>query len=406
MRGIFELLVQKSIKKAAKRIALCFVERSRIFFVSFPDKVVVQFDFPTSAVSDADVVNKEEYRSAVFEWVRSNPLKVSDIIYVVSENLIFSKDYKPDSKMRGPSQEMLNSFIEVVPFQRVYTSKISNKDGSTKLVVTNKDIVSVVVRAFDFVGFNSLGVFPEFSIISDSADPTNSQNILDQAQKHVDLYTVHPYDGFAFYTSSEPQAKPLSQMSVTEAAQAPINPLVAVVVVVVIVGFALYFVYWKFEQIRIAEIAATRQRIEMLAAEQSKNNKPVPVSAETVVQNQPTQAPVTQIAEPTKSLAKAKIQIVYSDSTARIYELVRSSIVNTYGYEVDGAITSNQTQEGKILVNDKTVDSVITNVKNILDSAKVSYGQTSRASIDEYDLVLTIGKTSPEAPTQVITTKP
>lgn len=397
MRNLFELLVPKSIKKVVKRIAVCFIDRDKILFVSFPDKVVKEFDFPPSAVSDADVVNKEDYRAAVFEWVRDNSPKVSDIIFVASEHMVFTKDFRPSSKMRPPSQETLSSFVEVVPFQRVYISKTVSKDGSIKMIVTNRDIVSVVVRAFENNGFVSLGVFPEFATLSSSADAITPQNFVDQARKHADLLTLHPYTQSAFNTSLEQQQKPITQMSVSEAAKQPINPAVAVIIVLVMVGGAIYFIYWRFEQVRASEIEATKKRIELIAAKQRKPTGtktdivPVVATKETIT------ATISASITPIQVVSKARIQIIYADSSMRLYELVKSSIVATYGYEVVGELSSVTPDENRLLIGEKTSDSTVQNIKGVLSSANVNLALSSKANVEGFDMVLTLGKISPEA---------
>lgn len=394
MKNLFELLVPKSIKKAVKRIAMCFIDRDKILFVSFPDKVVKEFNFPQSAVSDSDVVNKEEYRSAVYEWVRDSSLKTSEILFVVSEHMVFSKDFRPNSRMKPPSQETLSSFVEVVPFQRVYISKTISKDNSVKMVVTNRDIVSVVMRAFETLNFVSVGVFPEFAILSDSAETVTPQNFVDQARKHIDLLTLHPYAQSAFNTSLEPQQKPLTQMSVSEAAQQPINPIVAVAIVLVMVGGAIYFIYWRFEQVRSAEIEATKKRIELLAAKQktpsSTKTDFVPVAA--ISQ----QTATTSATTTPQTVAKAKVQIIYADSSARLYELVKSSIVATYGYEVVGELSPTTPTENRLLISEKTPDTTVESIRRVLSSANVNLSQSSKVSIDEFDMVITLGRITPE----------
>ena len=395
MKNLFELLVPKSIKKAVKRIAMCFIDRDKILFVSFPDKVVKEFNFPQSAVSDSDVVNKEEYRSAVYEWVRDSSLKTSEILFVVSEHMVFSKDFRPNSRMKPPSQETLSSFVEVVPFQRVYISKTISKDNSVKMVVTNRDIVSVVMRAFETFNFVSVGVFPEFAILSDSAETVTPQNFVDQARKHIDLLTLHPYAQSVFNTSLEPQQKPLTQMSVSEAAQQPINPIVAVAIVLVMVGGAIYFIYWRFEQVRSAEIEATKKRIELLAAKQktpsSTKTDFVPVAA--ISQ----QTATTSATTTPQTVAKAKVQIIYADSSARLYDLVKSSIVATYGYEVVGELSPTTPTENRLLISEKTPDTTVENIRRVLSSANVNLSQSSKVSIDEFDMVITLGRITPEA---------
>jgi len=297
--------------------------------------------------------------------------------------------------MKPPSQETLSSFVEVVPFQRVYISKTISKDNSVKMVVTNRDIVSVVMRAFETFNFVSVGVFPEFAILSDSAETVTPQNFVDQARKHIDLLTLHPYAQSAFNTSLEPQQKPLTQMSVSKAAQQPINPIVAVAIVLVMVGGATYFIYWRFEQVRSAEIEATKKRIELLAAKQktpsSTKTDFVPVAA--ISQ----QTATTSATTTPQTVAKAKVQIIYADSSARLYELVKSSIVATYGYEVVGELSPTTPTENRLLISEKTPDTTVENIRRVLSSANVNLSQSSKVSIDEFDMVITLGRITPEA---------
>ncbi len=403
MRNLFELLVPKSIKKAVKRIALCYIDRSKIVLVTYPDKVVKEFDFPKTTVSDGDVVNKEEYRAAISSWVHDSSLKVSDIIFVVSENLVFTKDFRPDGRMRQPMQESFNNFVEVVPYQRVYVSKILSKDGSMRMIVTNRDIISVIMRAFETLGFMPLGAFPELSVMNDSMDSINSQNVIDLARKHIDILTLHQYTQNAFRISDISQ-KPITQMSVGEAAQQPINPFVAAAIVSLIMMLVLGVAYWRFEDMKKVEMVATQKRIEELVAKQNQMNKKedtlVNVSANTSAQ---TAVPTIS---PTVAVSKVRVQVIYTPSSTRGFELVKSSITETYGYEVVGELTQNESVESRLLTNASTQESVIRNIQKILDSANVSTQNTTKTNIDGFDVVVTLGKITPTAPSPVVSTTP
>lgn len=396
MRNLLELLVPKSIKKAVKRIALCYISRSKIMLVTYPDKVVKEFDFPKTTVSDGDVVNKEEYRTAIASWAHENSLKVSDMLFVISENLVFTKDIRPDGRMRQPPQEIINSFVEVVPYQRVYVSKIINKDGTIRVIVTNRDIIYVIMRAFEALGFVSLGAFPELSVINNSMESINNQNTLDLARKHIDILTLHQYSQNAFHTSDVIQ-KPITQMSVSEAAKQPINPFVAAAIVSLIVVFVLGVAYWRFEDMRKAEMVATQKRIEELVAKQNQLNSRDSLTQVTANAN-------TIPATPTVTTPKIRIQVIYTSSSARGFELIKSSLTETYGYEVVGETTQNESIESRILTNTTTQDFVTRNIQRVLETANISMGGVSKTKVDDYDVVVTLGRIIPSAP--IHTTSP
>ncbi len=399
MRGIFELLVPKSIKTAVKRISLCFVSRDGLIFVSFPDKSVKEFTFPQSAVSDADVLNKEEYRSAIFEWVHNSVLKISEIIFVVSENLLFSKEFESEKMGKSILQQETSSFIEVVPFQRVYLAKVTSGNGRSKIIVTNRDVVHVIVRAFESLGFTNIGIFPELSSVSDSADGITSENAIDQARKHIDLYTLKKFSQNAFQSSLSSISKPVNQMSVGEAAQQPVSPAMAIIAVILVVGASLFLAYWNFEQTRQKDMLAIKKRIELLSAKTANNassgeNKNVPekVSANNVVPAE-TLAPKED-----KEKKMYKIQVLYTDDSLKLFEMLKASITTTYGYEVTGEVTSSVSSESRILMDQRTPKSVLEEVKKVMDSLKIVYSSSTETKSEDFNIVILLSPPKPIAP--------
>lgn len=398
MRSIFELLVPKSIKTAVRRISLCFISRNKLIFVSFPDKSVKEFSFPQGTVSDADVLNKEEYRSAVFEWVHNSVLKISEIIFVVSENLIFSKEFEADKIGKSIFQQETSSFIEVVPFQRVYLAKTSNSRGKSTIMITNRDVVHVIVRAFESVGFTNIGIYPELSLVSASASGIDSENVVDRARKHIDLYTLKAYSQNSFQASLSSISRSASQMTVSEAVQQPISPAIATIVVVIVVGASLLLTYWNFEQTRQKDMLAIKKRIELLSTKTATSNsnleskdKPETVSAKG---ESPTVTPT-----PVKETKRVyKIQVLYTEDSLKLYEMLRASITTTYGYEVSGEVTSNVSTESRILMDQRTPKSVLDEVKKVMDALKIVYSSSIDSKSEDFNIVILLSPPKPIAP--------
>ncbi len=396
MRGIFELLVTKNITKATKRMAVCFVQRNKLIFMSFPDKTVKEFTFPQTAVADADVVNKEEYRRAVFEWTQGSAFRISDIMFLVSSELCFSKEIKNQTeKGHGSENETpISMFIDIVPYQHVFVAKNTTKDGTTQVVVSNKDLVLPLMHVFESIGFVTVGAFPELSVFSSSVQPLDEARFSDDVYKQVELYSLHTYVQYAFHTNADTHNKPITQMSVSEAAQQPINPLVAVVIVILMFGVGAYIMYWQFEQVRRDEMVATSKRIEKIAEQQAKlmnaqTSAPVLVAAPaTVASNAATQ----------KSVTATKVQIVYSEKTARVFDLVKASLVATYGYEVVGERSQSLPTGSNTLLSAKgTATQVRENVLKVLASVDI-VPEVRESSVDGYAMVLTLTEYAPSAP--------
>jgi hypothetical protein len=404
MRNLIEILLSRSIKKVIKRVAVCLISRDGLLLVTYPDKVIRETSFVSSAVADLDVVDKEELRLAISHWLKETTPKMSDIVFVASSSIVFTKDFAP--LRRGSiSQEAINTFIELVPFQRTVTSRIANKDGSVRMCVSNRDIISTVVKTFEACGFTNLGVYPELCVTSTSQDAIVKDNFIDQSRKHIDLLISPQYEQTAFKQVSNIAHKSLTQMSVAEAARQPINPFVAVAIVIIMIGVTVFVIYWQYEQNKISEMAATRKRIELLVAKQNetKNNNKEDLALTKV-------SAISQITPSPQSNSNnqkvvPKIQIVYSNSNQRLFDLLKSSISNTLKFEVYSQIASQDSTTTKILQGNNISSSDIDNLQKILSSVGIDGAISTKAEIENYDIVISLGPIVPKAlptePTQV-----
>jgi hypothetical protein len=203
-------------------------------------------------VMDGDVMKKDDFRNAFITWLSESGIKVADTVCIVNTSAIFEKTIPPDPKSRTVDTSGVTAFIESIPFQHVATMKKQMKDGSVKVIVANKDLLSSIYHGLEKSAHNMLGIFPELSSTTDNAIPTQNTDIVEQAKKHLTLYSLKNTQQYIFDIFPH-NHKSLTQMSVSEAAQQPVQPWVVVAVVALLIagGVGVWPCSTKFDKDRL-----------------------------------------------------------------------------------------------------------------------------------------------------------
>ncbi len=158
---------------------IIFLERDRFYL--YNGGSILSLNIPAQVLPDLDVKDKDALFNLVTTFIQNNKLEPSQLFFVVSEAVCFSKDFP----VRDPTdvtgvQTSSQAFIDAVPFNSVL-SKIYKTQTVYRVVAINQELVDVIVDAFIHKGFGltaivPANIYPEFGI---------SRELTDKFAKHI-----------------------------------------------------------------------------------------------------------------------------------------------------------------------------------------------------------------------------
>jgi len=121
---------------------------------------VINLNFPVNILPDLDVKNKDALFNLVTAFIQDNKLQPSQLFFVISEAVWFSKDFPiKDPTDIARVQANSQAFVDAVPFNLVL-SKTYKTQTVYRVVATNQELVDVIVDAFIQKGFGLTAVVP------------------------------------------------------------------------------------------------------------------------------------------------------------------------------------------------------------------------------------------------------
>lgn len=357
-------------------------------------------------VLDGDVINRDDLRTALSAWLVESTIKLAETLFVVDKSLIFDTTLTPDPRTKLVDLSIADSFIDSIPFQRMTIIKRPMKSGVVKVIATNKDLVSVIEHAFEKEGYEVLGMFPDLNVVSENINNAQFEDVVEKAKRHLLIYTVKNAQQLAF-SLTPLQKKPLTQMSVSEAVQQPVQPGVAVAIVLILVVCAIGVGYWQYYEARQQQISISRKRIQ-LAMEKKKNTDatsttPIHVAAKQPTPSAPTSKPLSsppssKDSSPSVEIRATNIQILYTSQTEKLYESIKTAMTKTNEYKVMGQMETRELTENRIFVAAYLDPDTVGKIVDTIRSAGVTATQ-KQATIEGYDVVVELGLYAPTAPT-------
>ncbi|MBP6993858.1 hypothetical protein KBB12_01295 [Candidatus Woesebacteria bacterium] len=403
----------QTIKRQVVHKNVLFIDKTKLTCVVLPDKSVKEYIYPQDMVMDGDVMKKDDFRNAFIQWLIESGIKVTDTICIVNASAVFAKTIPPDPKNKTTDGAAINAFIDVVPFQHVATFKQRLKDNSVKVVVANKDLLLSIFHGLEKSANNMLGIFPELSLTAEAPTTPQEEDVVEKARKHLMLYTLKNSQQYIFdiFPSTH---KSLTQMSVSEAAQQPVQPWVVVAVVALLIAGGGGVWYMQYYQVRQTQIALARKRAQLLAEQQSVQTpdtgaqKMVPVSAADMSTPSATIIPTGSASEsatltttdtpdesPTPRLIR--VQIVYNSQTQKLFDDIYNKLRQAGQYQISNQSSGRDTGENTLLLSSSLDAESVARITNAIQEVGIQTN-TKEAAIDGFDAVIELGIYSPVAP--------
>jgi hypothetical protein len=396
-----QLPVTKTIKRQVVHKNVVFIDKTKLTFVVLPDKSITEYIYPQDMVMDGDVMKKDDFRNAFITWLSESGIKVADTVCIVNTSAIFEKTIPPDPKSRTVDTAGVTAFIESIPFQHVATMKKQMKDSSVKVIVANKDLLSSIYHGLEKSAHNMLGIFPELGLTTDNAIPNQNIDIVEQAKKHLTLYSLKNTQQYIFDIFPH-NHKSLTQMSVSEAAQQPVQPWVVVAVVALLIAGGVGVWYMQYYQVRQGQIALARKRAQLLAEQQSvqtTDSNPTdikPVSA--LVSETPVPSSIaTESAELSPTPKLLRVQILYTSQAQKLFDDVNNKIRQAGKYQISNQLSTRELEENRILFSPSLDTSSTVEITNLVSEVGIQ-ATTKQVTIDGFDIVIELGIYSPVAP--------
>lgn len=393
---------------------MLFIDKTSATFVILPDKVVKEYTYPQDMVMDGDVMKKDEFRNAFMKWVTDSNIKVSETLCIVGTTALFEKVLMPNLRTKAVDTNVISSFIDSIPFQHTVTMRKVSKDGSTTVIVANRDLISSIYHGLEKAGFSILGMFPELAPALENATPIRQGDIIERAKKHIELYTLKNADQHMFELTTHSH-KSLTQMSVTEAAQQPVQPWVAVMIVLLLVGGAVGIGYFQYFQARQEQILLARKRTQLLAQQQlaaveesggtgitriSASSSATPSLLTSISPNPISSGSAEQSLVPTISTNSAllRVQILYTSQAQKLFDDVYDRLRKSGQYQISNQVSSRSILENRVLVSPSLDAEQTTQLSTIVQETGIQT-TSKQATIDGYDVVIELGSYSPSVPT-------
>jgi hypothetical protein len=166
------------------------VTRDRLALASKVNAEPLVFKFTPEMISDLEVVNKEELRIKLHDFIVENKIKPAPLIIILEESVFFAKDY-PGAE---PSMDEVQSFIDTVPFAGV-SSKVFKMNNGHKLVVINRDLYQSLQQVFEKLQFPLLSVVPGFVLTTINAPLQFSADSSRIIYKKLDIVLASSFAG-------------------------------------------------------------------------------------------------------------------------------------------------------------------------------------------------------------------
>ena len=150
-------------------------------FALFDDKTkgVFQFNFKSEVAKDLEVISIDQLKLQIKSFVESNKITPSGLIMVISQSMLFEKDFAllPKEQLEIEIQK----FLDNIPFEHV-SSKTFQYEKGYRVVAANSHFFESIKNAFEALGFIVVTVMPSvaFGNIAESLNLETIKIILNK----------------------------------------------------------------------------------------------------------------------------------------------------------------------------------------------------------------------------------
>lgn len=136
------------------------ITSTKLEFCSSSSPTPLIFPFPPTAVSEMEIINKEELKAKLQAFFSEHQIHAAPVVLIMGESMYYSKDYLTAIP---PAQEDIQKYLDLVPFSsisyRVYRLPIGHR-----LVVINREFYESFKTTLLSLGFSIASVVPAFIV--------------------------------------------------------------------------------------------------------------------------------------------------------------------------------------------------------------------------------------------------
>jgi hypothetical protein len=137
--------------------SVLYIEREH-FQLSIETRAdVVQYVYPPEFISNLDIIHPEHFKQNLTEFIKKNNLIFTNVLIVLSNTVVFEKDFKPEE------QNKIQEYLDNVPFETIGLLKIPAPTG-IKVIVANATFYTLLAEVFSQFGINIDYVIPESAL--------------------------------------------------------------------------------------------------------------------------------------------------------------------------------------------------------------------------------------------------
>ncbi len=160
-----------------------FVERSGIFYYGGNVHAVVFFPYPQGVVTDLEIVNAEDLRTQLHNWIKTNKIEPTLCAILFASNSTFLKEI-PLTEPLEKREELKKTFVDLVPFNETLFAEYTF-DKSIIVAVVNKRLTIILRDIIQEAGFSVENIAPAAALYGASQlngfDANTAQDVLKKA---------------------------------------------------------------------------------------------------------------------------------------------------------------------------------------------------------------------------------
>lgn len=147
-----------------------FLVRDRFYL--YDGRAVLTLEFPVNIVHDLDVKDRDGLYNLISSFIQNNKLVPSQLFFILSESVCFSKDFTVGSPAEAAKTEAeTKEFIDAIPFSSV-VAKVYKTANTLRVVGSNQDLIDTIFDAFETKGFGvsalvPANIFPDFGMAAE-----------------------------------------------------------------------------------------------------------------------------------------------------------------------------------------------------------------------------------------------
>jgi hypothetical protein len=168
---------------SAKKPAIIYIKRDRLDYWNNDNPQPLSFLFPPDQVKDMEVLNATAFEISLQSFIERSKISPCKITIILSDQVYFEKQL-PDNIAAFEKDDVINSFLDIVPFENV-SKRVIRHDGHSFIVCINADIWQAIKTTFTSQGSMITAILPSFAFgipeLKSNFDPSFAKPILAKA---------------------------------------------------------------------------------------------------------------------------------------------------------------------------------------------------------------------------------